>query len=191
MNYAGFWRRFAAVLIDGLILFIPSAILGLVIPGAGVIIWFLYMTFFNSSRLMGTPGKIFMGLNVVTEAGLRISYQQALIRYFVGIVSGLFLCIGYFFNLFTPKRQTLHDIVAGVVVVQRDVNTDVDWVGAWVEEFRRVLNVGTGKGLPGPAAAGSAETPMEQLEKLHDLFNKGAITETEFLAKKAEILKKI
>lgn len=190
MNYAGFWRRFAATLIDGLILFIPTMVLNFVIPFAGIIVTFLYVTFFNSSRLMGTPGKLFMGLNVVTEAGLRISYQQALIRYFVGIVSALFLFFGYLMNLFTPKRQTLHDIVAGVIVVSRDVSTDVDWVAAWMEEFRRVTNMGSGKGLDAPAAA-TGETPMEQLEKLHELFNKGAITEAEFQAKKAEILKKI
>lgn len=191
MNYAGFWRRFAASLIDGLILLIPTLVLNFVIPFAGIIITFLYVTFFNSSRLMGTPGKIFMDLNVVTEAGLRITYQQALIRYFVGIVSALFLFFGYLMNLFTPKRQTLHDIVAGVVVVHREVNTDVDWVAAWMEEFRRVTNMGSGKGIDAPAAGASSETPMEQLEKLHDLFNKGAITESEFQAKKAEILKKI
>lgn len=194
MEYAGFWRRFAAVLIDGLILFIPCVVFGMLLPFASVLLSFLYMTFFNSSRLMGTPGKLYMGIIVTTESGERITYQQALIRYFVAIVSGLFMFLGYLFNLFTPKRQTLHDIVAGVVVLRREVSTDVDWVNAWTEEFRRVLNIGKAGTNAGAEARGestAASSVTATLEELHALFQKGVLTEAEYQAKKDELLKKI
>ena len=115
MNYAGFWRRFAARFIDGLILIIPSLLIGIVAPILGsILIFFLYNCLFESSEANGTPGKRIMGLKVMTEAGLRITYKQAFIRNISSILSGLFLCIGYLFNLFTPKRQTFHDIMAGI-----------------------------------------------------------------------------
>lgn len=49
----------------------------------------------------------------------------------------------------------------------------------------------SGTGGSAPAAAPAAEDPMALLGKLHDLMTKGVLTQAEFDAKKAELLKKI
>lgn len=187
MNYAGFWRRFGALLIDCLILLIPSLILGVILPYVGnLLLVFLYRPFFESSSLMATPGKAFLGMAVTDENGARITFKQAVIRWLMSWVSGLFLCLGYFFNLFTPKRQTLHDLVARTVVIRRPEPQNVDWVGIWTAEFKRVFNIG--ENALGEAFSGSATS---KLEDLHRLYQQGAITEAEYNAKKEELLKKI
>lgn len=200
MVYAGFWRRFAAVLIDFLILLIPSVVISWILPYVGAfVLAILYRPFFEASELMGTPGKAFMGLVVTTEAGERISFKQSMLRYVLSILSGAVLCIGYLFNLFTPKRQTFHDLMAGTVVLRRDVSTDVDWIGIWTREFKSVFNVGENSfsGASESSPASMPSTPpsnvsaMQTLEALHKLFQQGAISEAEYNAKKEELLKKI
>lgn len=189
MNYAGFWRRFAAMLIDGLILLIPWMIVSFVLPVlGGVMLVFLYRPFFESSAIMATPGKLFMGLVVANEQGERVTFKQAVIRWLVSWVSGLCLGIGYLMNLFTPKRQTLHDIVAGTVVLKREQSQVVDWVGVWTAEFKRVFNIGENAMSQVFSSSASATTT---LENLHRLYQQGAITEAEYNAKKEELLKKI
>ena len=47
------------------------------------------------------------------------------------------------------------------------------------------------QGMGAGAQAAPGESPMQTIEKLHDLCKKGIISESEFQAKKAELLKKI
>lgn len=192
MVYAGFWRRFAARLIDTLILLIPGMLFGMVIPFVGgFIVSILYFPFFESSAIKGTPGKILMGMTVSDEKGGRLNFKQALIRYFVA-----YAFIGYFFHFFTAKKQTLQDILAGAVIVETPPAEGVDWVGEWTKQFKDVF--GTAQ-----EAMRSEETPpeseprakdagvVETLEALHKLYQSGALTEAEYNAKKEELLKKI
>lgn len=189
MEYAGFWRRFAALLIDALILMIPSIVLQFVVPFAGGLLLALaYYPIFTSSELMGTPGKVFMGLAVTNEQGGRLTAKESFLRYLLSIVSSVFLCLGYLFNLFTPKRQTFHDLMVGSVVIRRPELTNVDWAGAWMREFKRIFNISL-------ETAGASRLPprstLETLESLHKLFQQGALSEAEYNAKKEELLKKI
>ena len=145
MNYAGFWRRFVASFIDGLILMIPSLVLGFVFQGGpasmgvGFILGILYRPFFESSILMGTPGKALMGISVVTEAGARLSFKQALIRFACTYLSVLILFIGYLMQPFTVKRQTLHDLIAETVVIKNDTNPDLNYFTVWRDHFKEVI----------------------------------------------------
>ena len=195
--YGGFWRRFAARLIDVLLLLIPTIILSAIIPVlAGVILGLLYWPIFDSSAIQGTPGKFFMGLVVTDEQGRRVTFNRALIRYFLSWVSGLMLCVGYLFNLFTPKRQTFHDIFAGTLVVRREQLEDVDWWVVWRNQFSTAMRGIQGKldsaaGGSAGAEPGASSRAMEDIEKLHELYRKGALSEAEFEAKKAEILSRI
>jgi uncharacterized RDD family membrane protein YckC len=68
---------------------------------------------------MATLGKRVMGLAVQGVDGRQLSFAQASIRWAGRWASGLVLGLGYMLALFTDKRQTLHDLVAGTVVVQR------------------------------------------------------------------------
>ncbi len=66
--YAGFWRRFVALFVDGLILIIPNIILNHILPVAGGLLLFLfYKPIFESSAIRATPGKALMGMIVVSE----------------------------------------------------------------------------------------------------------------------------
>lgn len=193
--YAGFWRRFAAMMIDGAIVLLPAALAAVVLPYVGpFLVVILYRPFFESSEAMTTPGKAFMELIVTNESGNRLSFKQAMIRFFASYVSSAFLFIGYFFNLFTPKRQTFHDIMAGALVVEKIVPASTDWIGLWTKQFKHVFNLSSAAVMgPSETAAGHGN-PNEvllALEQLHKLYTQGALTEEEYLAKKSDLLKKI
>jgi len=77
----------------------------------------LYWGLFESSPLQATPGKMVLRIKVTDIEGNRISFWRAVGRYFSKIVSGLILGIGYLMIAFTEKKQGLHDIMAGTLVV--------------------------------------------------------------------------
>lgn len=131
--YGTFGERFLAALIDGVILYIPGAILGYVIKGSPtenlngfvlqniivVAIQWLYFAFLESGRNQATFGKKAMGLKVTNLNGERITFAQATGRYFGKIISSLILCIGYLMMLWDDKKQTLHDKMAGTLIVKK------------------------------------------------------------------------
>ena len=200
--HAGFWRRFAAFLIDGFavaVLNVPF----LLFPGAqwitGIVVWWLYYPFFNSSALQGTPGKVYLGLAVTDEGGRRIGFRTAAIRELAEILSALMLGLGYFFNVFTDRRQALHDLIAGTLVLRRPVPESIDLWGAWKSEFQRVLRLSSPAAFPPsstPVASSSvtsatSASPLADLEALHRLRAIGALTEEEYQRKKSELLARI
>ncbi len=145
MNYSGFWRRFVAAAIDSLILGIPA----LIFTGlsrnyatsmiAGAILGFFYYPIFESSIMSATPGKALMGMTVVNLAGERINYKTALIRFFSRYLSLLLLYVGYLMQPFTKKKQTLHDMIAGTVVVDYK-SDDINYFTAWLDQFKAIFN---------------------------------------------------
>ncbi len=145
-NYAGFWRRFAAVMLDGLILWVVNTTLQSVsgvgtrlqeavledptdyqamidiagpIWAVGVVIQMLYFAYFESSEKQATFGKQALGLIVTDTNGDRITFVKAVIRYFARWVSGFMLAIGYLIQPFTEKKQALHDMIAGTLVFKK------------------------------------------------------------------------
>lgn len=193
MNYAGFWKRYFATFIDGIILLIPNLAFNYVVPYAGGFLFgFLYFPLFNSSPLQATPGKAIMGIAVVDENGNALTLKAAIIRHAASFLSALFLGIGYFMNLFTAKRQTFHDMVAESVVIIKQA-PEVNYFHVWLNEAKRlggdstvsnVLQNDIQKATPVVDAA-------KAIEELHKLFQAGAITQEEYDSKKAELLKKI
>jgi uncharacterized RDD family membrane protein YckC len=129
--YAGFWRRFAAAFIDGIILSIPIGIIvGIVIAMnsqallslvnvLSLIIQIAYFAVMESSEAQATIGKRVMGIIVTDSQGGRISTMRALGRAAGKIVSGAICCIGYIMAAFTQRKQALHDMIADTVVVAR------------------------------------------------------------------------
>lgn len=105
-GYAGFWTRFAALLIDGLILAIPA----LVIPLGGFVGFFYYwlMIGLNDGR---TLGKMAMGIRIAHPDGSQVSLGTAAGRAAMAIVSGLALGLGYLWAAWDPERRTWHDMV--------------------------------------------------------------------------------
>ena len=147
--HAGFWMRFAAYLIDGLILMPVFAVMefALVIPvvvshrGQGdpgaflgiylvawlvmAVVWWLYYAFFESSKLQATPGKLALALQVTDLQGRRLGFGRATARFFGKIVSRVILDIGYMMAGWTVRKQALHDMMADTCVVRRD------WLLQW------------------------------------------------------------
>jgi uncharacterized RDD family membrane protein YckC/type II secretory pathway pseudopilin PulG len=138
--YAGFWKRFAALLIDSLITGAMGFVVGFFIGLAGAfshmeketvqffsslagfVIGVLYFVLMESSEKQATFGKMALGIKVTGLDGARITPLRALGRYFAKILSGLTLCIGYVMAGFTARKQALHDMVAGTLVVKRDAD---------------------------------------------------------------------
>ena len=85
----------------------------------------LYFAGMESSERQATFGKSVVSLRVTDLEGRRLSFKHATGRFFAKIVSGLIpLAIGYIMAGFTEKKQALHDMIAGTLVLQR---TPVPW----------------------------------------------------------------
>jgi uncharacterized RDD family membrane protein YckC len=118
---AGFWRRFAAAFIDGILLgivsFILKAILGTTGSGLTLLIGIVYYTYFHGSTGQ-TPGDAALSIRIVDkDGGGSIGYGRAFVRWLVSIVSGIVLLLGYLWMLWDGEKQTWHDKAANSVVV--------------------------------------------------------------------------
>lgn len=128
--YAGFWERFAAAFLDGLILLVPNLLVTYLLVGSmlntsgsflptiiNILIGWAYAAALESGPHQATLGKRAMKIKVTDTNGRRISFAQASGRHFGKILSGLILCIGYLMMLWSDKKQTLHDKMANTLVV--------------------------------------------------------------------------
>ncbi len=79
----------------------------------------LYHTLMESSRYQATLGKMAMGSIVTDLHGQRISFARANGRFFGKWVSSAAFNVGYLMAGFTEKKQALHDILAGCLVIQK------------------------------------------------------------------------
>ena len=143
-TYAGFWERFAACLLDGLLHFILSLILcspfifailiasphldedvlsllfQIIYYCITIPLGFLYFTIFESSSYQGTPGKMVLGIKVVNLNKGPVSFGQASGRYFGKIISYMICYIGFIMAAFTDKKQGLHDMMAGTLIIKNN-----------------------------------------------------------------------
>jgi uncharacterized RDD family membrane protein YckC len=129
---AGFWRRFAALLLDGILIGIVTGILRAIFGanganGIGTLIWLAYLTYFEGSSGQ-TVGKKALGIRVVDfSAGGSIGYGRAFIRSIGRILSGLVLLLGYLWMLWDKEKQTWHDKFANSVVVPESAYPVEKW----------------------------------------------------------------
>lgn len=178
MNYASISRRFAAVLLDFLILLIPGVIIGHIIPLiGGVLLWFLYAPFLESSVIRATIGKKLMGVQVVGPSGGRISFRAAMVRALMKLISSFLFFVPYLFAFFTDRRQALHDLVAETVVVYG--RAEIPAADAWVGVAREVFHVSASQPEGGK---------LTDLERLQSLYERGALSKEEFEEEKRKIL---
>jgi uncharacterized RDD family membrane protein YckC len=127
---AGFWRRFAALFIDGLVIAVPGVvlivigaaansgalvILGYILLVAGAIAYEIYFTGSPSGQ---TLGKKALGIRVVDFAtGGPIGYGRSTVRLIGRYISGLVCYLGYLWMLWDKEKQCWHDKMANDVVV--------------------------------------------------------------------------
>ena len=119
MKYAGFWRRFAAAFIDGLII---GVIPGMVIRNNGGSVLGFLIGLAYSVWMLGmygaTIGKMVMKIKVTKENGSKLSYSDAGVRELSKILSALIFALGYLWMIWDAKKQTWHDHIAKTVVVK-------------------------------------------------------------------------
>jgi uncharacterized RDD family membrane protein YckC len=101
---------------------LPAAALGMLfilVPATIVGTW-LYFALMEASVHQATLGKMALGLFVTDLQGHRVSFGRATGRFFAKLVTGLVpLFIGYIMAGFTAKRQALHDMIAGCLVMKK------------------------------------------------------------------------
>lgn len=90
------------------------------VNGVSFVLSWLYYAYLEASPTQATPGKMMMGIKVTDMEGNRINFGRATIRYFSKILSAIIFGIGYLMAAFTDKKQALHDMIAGTLVVEKD-----------------------------------------------------------------------
>lgn len=161
-KYAGFWLRFFAILIDGLLFFLAGCILGTLFttmpaavhqPGPAnllqLLISWLYFAILESSSKQATLGKMALGIYVTDLDCRRLSFGRATGRFFAKQVASLpmfaaavlvlifnrtvsgplvllllIVCLliwvaAFAMAGFTERKQALHDLLAGTLVLRR------------------------------------------------------------------------
>lgn len=144
-RYAGFWKRFGANFIDSVMLSIVGGCLGgsvgafigvsafiaqvnidrldsgLKLIGylIGLVLGILYYGLMESSAMQATLGKRIFNIRVTDLQGGRISFGRAVGRFLASGLSGIIFGFGYLFMLFTERKQNLHDLIAGTLVLEK------------------------------------------------------------------------
>ncbi len=135
VQYAGFWVRFAASLVDSLLILIFALAIGIligIVAGIlhtpvgnsgwanvlGFVLSWLYFASMESGIRCATFGKRVFQLQVLNADDLtRIGFLRATLRWIGRFVSAFLLMIGYLMQPFTPRKRALHDFIAGTVVI--------------------------------------------------------------------------
>jgi uncharacterized RDD family membrane protein YckC len=145
-QYAGFWIRFAAAFVDGLILSVFKVCLNMLVLGtsgfmassmtrrnggaalfsasyvfvmlAQIAVALSYETFFIG-KYGATLGKMACKIKVIVADGSPVGYGRALGRYLSKIVSSLTCLIGYIMAGFDDEKRALHDRMCDTRVVYK------------------------------------------------------------------------
>ena len=145
---AGFWRRLGAAVVDAILLAAVLALQSLVIvsltvigmtiaaphasnielPAAQIlvaivivqlIISWLYSALLTSSAWRATLGKRLAGIEVTDLRGDPISFARATARYATKRLALMTFYFGFLMCAVSASRQSLHDLIAGTLVVRR------------------------------------------------------------------------
>ena len=101
----------------------PAALLPSLLAAAGTInltffaLQMAYSVFFWV-RFGATPGKMAVGIKVVTSAGGPITLGQGVGRYFATVLSSLLLGVGHMMAGWDGEKRALHDRIAGTRVIR-------------------------------------------------------------------------
>lgn len=142
-RYAGFWIRFVARVLDGVILGVVIAVVNVpvqIMVGLGSIrgdqagalplvfglmgvmilvdfaLGFAYEVYFVSTR-GATPGKMILGLKIIRSDGGPLSVGQAVGRYFAYLLDSFTMLIGFIMAGFDDQKRALHDRICDTRVI--------------------------------------------------------------------------
>jgi uncharacterized RDD family membrane protein YckC len=131
--FAGFWRRLLAYLIDLVLLvgvelalwrsvtvLAPNDLQALanVVPVSSAL-WWAYFALMESSPAQATLGKLALSLYVTDLHGDPVTFRRASLRSFFKTFSTLTAGAGWVLAAFTPRKQALHDLLAGTLVLRK------------------------------------------------------------------------
>ncbi len=146
VTYGGFWIRLVAYIIDAVIIFIPTFVIGLVIgliaaasagaannssnanaiagSGASVLVDLIafvitvgyFVYFWGRGQTIGM--RVFHLRVVDAVTGQPIGYGRAALRYLGYIISAIVCYIGLIWAAFDGRKQGWHDKIANTVVLQ-------------------------------------------------------------------------
>ena len=141
LEYVGFWARFGATLVDGILeclitfpiltLFYGSDywisedfvagpvdfVMSYVFPPVAVILFWCLK--------QATPGKMLLSAKIVdAKNGKAPTTGQLVLRYFAYFISIIPLCLGFVWVAFDSKKQGWPDKIAGTVVVRPRKHTE-------------------------------------------------------------------
>lgn len=121
---AGIGDRFAAILIDSILIIIAGGILGITVTlfafSGGffsIIIWGGYQWYFLTQHQGQTPGKMVMKIRTIKADGTPINGTDAVLRYVGYLINSVFPPI-WLWALIDRKSQGIHDKIAGTYVVR-------------------------------------------------------------------------
>lgn len=120
--YMGFWIRFGAAIIDGVIISLISSVLQWLAHWPeivfGILLPLLYYWLFTGLRGQ-TPGKMALGIKVVNAQGDRPGLGVAAMREILGkLISTIVLCLGFLWIAWDKQKRGWHDTIAGTYVVK-------------------------------------------------------------------------
>jgi len=136
VEYAGFWIRTGASLIDTILMMVIIVPMLTIIYGKGywsseavfLGVWDLLFNYILPAIVVivfwivksATPGKILLELSIVdAETGGKRSNGQLIGRYFAYYISALPLMLGFIWVGFDKRKQGWHDKLTGTVVVRQ------------------------------------------------------------------------
>ena len=126
LEYAGFWIRLGAGVIDLLVLVCAAGIIAYFFPAP--IIWLTSGIGISVAYLFGfwvwrgqTPGKMAVGVKIIRTDSSPIKWQCALRRFLGYIVSLVTLFVGFIWVAFDDRKQGMHDKIADTYVVKLPV----------------------------------------------------------------------
>jgi uncharacterized RDD family membrane protein YckC len=126
-QFAGFWIRVVAWLIDSIIIGVVQSIIQFAalpmfgvgsLALVGMVIHSCYEAFFVA-QMGATPGKMALGMKVVRPDGSRVDLGRAFGRYFAKLLSMIILGIGYIMIAFDSEKRGLHDMICDTRVVRQ------------------------------------------------------------------------
>lgn len=131
-EYAGFWIRFGAKFVDGVLMNIVGQLVNLLCQLAlgdgdpakwvgfavGVVIGAAYSIYFTG-KYGATPGKMACKIQVIRDDDSPMTYSRAAGRYFAEYVSAFTIGIGYIIAAFDDQKRSLHDRICDTRVVYK------------------------------------------------------------------------
>jgi uncharacterized RDD family membrane protein YckC len=136
-DIASIWKRIGGAAVDLLLVIIATTMFLLIWrffsfyigtnvdenawTARAILVWFTLDFIVTVVPMSGegqaTFGQRAVGIRTTKIDGGALTFGDAVARYFVGLVSSIFLKAGFIIALFTKHKRTLHDFAAGTIVV--------------------------------------------------------------------------